>query len=76
MEVIAQFRKNTLETVKAQIGEYKGRSIIDFRVWVEDKEGKEIPTKKGLTISQESLPDFYELVKKTLEASKKNKGSD
>lgn len=56
--------------VKAQIGEYNGHSIIDFRVWVENKEGKEIPTKKGLTISPESLEDFYELVKTTVEASK------
>lgn len=56
-----------LWTVKAQIGEYNGHPIIDFRVWVENKEGKEIPTKKGLTISPESLQDFYELVKKTVE---------
>ncbi|MCK4574831.1 transcriptional coactivator p15/PC4 family protein [candidate division WOR-3 bacterium] len=59
-----------LWTVKAQIGEYNGHSIIDFRVWVEDKQGKEIPTKKGLTISPGRLQDFYELVKTTVEASK------
>ena len=67
MKIISEFQKNALETIKAQVGEYKGRSIIDFRVYVENKEGKEIPTKKGLTISPESLQDFYELVKKTVE---------
>ena len=70
MKVIAQFQKNALETVKAQTGEYNGHPIIDFRVWIENKERKQVATKKGLTISPESLEDFYELVKTTVEASK------
>ena len=72
MKEIGQFQKNTLETVKAQIGDYNGHPIIDFRVWVEGKEGKEIPTEKGMTISPESLQDFYKLVKKTVETVKES----
>lgn len=64
MELIGEVNKNALETLKIQYGVYKEHPVINIRVWVENKEGKQIPTKKGLTISSEILGDFLYLVKK------------
>jgi len=71
MQEIGKFQKNALEIIKAQTGEYNNRPVIDFRVWVENQEGKFIPTKKGLTFSPGNLKDFFELVKKVYEQQEK-----
>lgn len=52
--LVASFQKNALETVKIKLTEYKGKKVIDLRVWVKDLGNKEeIPTHKGLTIGRE-----------------------
>jgi len=63
--LIDEFEKNSAETVRTSISEFKGKLYIDFRVWsagAADSLGEVRPTKKGLTISTEILPDLLKAV--------------
>ena len=63
--LVARFQKNASEEVRAQIIKYKGHDLIDVRVWVprQDRPG-ENPTKKGLTLNIELLPQLKDAVLK------------
>jgi hypothetical protein len=61
--LIASFRKNALEEVRAQIVNYKGYELADIRVWVEAKDGSGmLATKKGLTINIELIPELKKMI--------------
>jgi len=70
MEILGQIEKNSMEVIKAQIGEFKGYPVIDFRVWVEKEDGRILPTRKGLSFNPELLEGFYNLVKSVYERLK------
>ena len=74
-EVIAKFEKNSFEEVRISLTEFKGKQLIDIRVYYqpEGEEEEMRPTKKGITISPEKFPDLQKgLV--TLEKALKEKG--
>ena len=60
--LIDEFEKNSAETVRTFIREYQGRLCVDFRAWTAGDLGEKIPTKKGLMISVEILPDLLKAV--------------
>jgi len=49
--------KNTLEVIRVQRTEYRGKDLVDFRLWVQSDEpgGEYIPTKKGISFRRELL---------------------
>ena len=57
-EIIAQFEKNATEVVRVSLTEYKGRKLIDMRVYYSDDSGEYRPTKKGVSLSVDVYPDF------------------
>lgn len=59
-EVIASFAKNSFEEVRISLTEFKGKELIDLRVYYQpDGEEEEMrPTKKGITISSEKFPEL------------------
>ena len=57
-ELIAQFEKNATEVVRVSLTEYRGRKLVDVRVYYSDDEGQYRPTKKGVSLSVEVYPDF------------------
>jgi predicted CopG family antitoxin len=58
-EVIARFEKNSFEEVRISLTKFKGKDLIDLRVYYRPDDGEEMrPTKKGITIS---LDKFNEL---------------
>ena len=61
--VITTFRKNTAEEVRVSIGEYKGKQYASIRVYVENDFSEWIPTKKGITLSVDVLPELVRAVK-------------
>lgn len=63
--VIGEIEKNSYQTIKATIQEYKGKRFADFRVYFE-KDGEQHPTKKGIAVALDSVGDFSYLVDKTL----------
>jgi len=58
-EVIARFEKNSFEEVRISLTEFKGKGLIDVRVYYQpDGEEEMRPTKKGITISPEKYPEL------------------
>lgn len=48
------------EVIRVEVSEFKGKNLLNLRVWYTDEAGELKPTKKGITIS----PELYEEVKK------------
>ena len=57
-ELIEQFEKNATEVVRVSLTEYRGRKLVDVRVYYSDNEGQYRPTKKGVALSVDVYPDF------------------
>lgn len=57
-DLIAQFEKNATEVVRVSITEFRGRKLIDLRVYYTDDEGEYRPTRKGISISVDGYPEF------------------
>lgn len=57
-ELIAQFEKNATEVVRVSITEFRGRKLVDLRVYYTDDEGEYRPTRKGISISVDGYPEF------------------
>lgn len=62
--------KNSREQVRFSFTEYKGHDLLDIRVYYNDGLTEENwkPSKKGITLSRELLPEFAEKVQALLEA--------
>ena len=74
-ELIASFEKNSLEEVRISLTEFKGKQLIDLRVYYQPENGEEKrPTKKGITISPEKFPELKKAIlalEKALQKKKK-----
>jgi hypothetical protein len=74
-ELIASFEKNSLEEVRISLTEFKGKELIDLRVYYQPEDGEEKrPTKKGITISPEKFPELKKAIlalEKALQKKKK-----
>ncbi|MBW2645933.1 MAG: transcriptional coactivator p15/PC4 family protein [Deltaproteobacteria bacterium] len=65
-KLIKKFDKNAAEVVKVQIQDYQGSEYVDLRVWTNsshDDSGEERPTRKGITLNTELLPDLIEALR-------------
>ena len=59
LRVIHSFQKNPEEEVRLTLREYKERQYLDLRLWYQPSNGGDyLPTKKGLTLSLEYLPEL------------------
>ena len=68
--LIAEFNKNSMEIIKVNLQEWRGKKYVDIRICVlQDPTDKatEIATKKGITLNIELLP---ELIKALVKAQK------
>lgn len=64
-EIVSSFPKNKYEEVRFQIKEYKGKDLIDIRIWTDVKGAEEkIPTTKGVTMN---VSHFLDLKRSILE---------
>jgi hypothetical protein len=59
---VGQFWKNSRETVYARIYWFEGHQLASLRAYVPDEEGGWRPTRKGLDVSVDALPDLAEAV--------------
>jgi hypothetical protein len=62
--VFGEFQKNSRELLRVASSEYNGHSFIDIRVWTNGKDGGTLPTKKGVAIHPDLLPQLIELLTK------------
>lgn len=54
--------KNTRESIRIQISEYRGTTYLDVRVWLDLGNGDARPTPKGVSVPLGVVPDFIEAV--------------
>ncbi len=58
-QILHQFSRNQDETVYFTLKEYKDRKYIDLRIFYQPKDAEEMrPTKKGITLSIDLLPEL------------------
>jgi hypothetical protein len=56
-------RKTDTAEVRVSRNYWKGRSVIDIRIWYLPKDGAEfVPSRKGLTIDGSKLPELLDLL--------------
>ena len=63
MEIYA-FQRNSVEQVKARLTEFKGKQYADLRIFWMGDDGQYRPSKKGLTVSPDQLPELAQAVAK------------
>ncbi|MBV1900106.1 MAG: transcriptional coactivator p15/PC4 family protein [Kordiimonadaceae bacterium] len=54
--IVAEYQKNSRETVRVEVQSYKGSTHVSLRVFVKRFAVDPIPTKKGLTVQAEHIP--------------------
>lgn len=64
---VYSFKKNAGETVRVTLTEFKGHCLLDVRVYVENKAGQSIPTRKGLTLSRDLAGELFEALRLAVE---------
>ncbi len=57
-DIICELPKNSRETIRFTLGEFKGHKFIDMRVWATEDGKDPAPTKKGLAVSPALWPQF------------------
>lgn len=63
METIWEALKNPRDLVRISVGEYKGSSICDFRIWYQAEPGLWKPSPRGLTFATTLLTEIIEALK-------------
>ena len=70
VHVIHTFHKNPDEEVRLSLKQFKDRRYLDLRLWYQPSSGGEyLPTKKGLTLSVEFLPELKRGIERAGKAS-------
>ena len=57
---IIVIKKNKTNYVQIELREYEGHEYVDVREFYDDKEGRRLPTKKGITLSPTVLEKVIE----------------
>ena len=74
-ELVYEFQKNANERVRAEFCEYKGRDFLSLRVYFQadtpDEEWR--PTQKGITLSQDQIPELKKAIDKVYEKWRERK---
>jgi len=68
--VIAEFAKNSRETIRVGLTKYNGHELFDLRSWIDGPDGELKPTKSGLTIRTELLPQLEAAIKKATQEAR------
>lgn len=73
-KIVARFEKNSKEEVRAVLTEFRGHRVADLRIYFRpDKGGEMIPSKKGLSLTLDLLPELKQAVLALEEAVKGSK---
>lgn len=49
-QVISDINKNSREIIRIEVSEFKGRELINLRIWYQHFDGEYKPTQKGITL--------------------------
>jgi hypothetical protein len=57
-QLVAQFEKNSKEEVRVSIDDFRGRKIINIRVYYRSDRGQWLPGKQGLALAVDRYRDL------------------
>ncbi len=63
--IIKDIDKGKGEIIRVEISEFKGKKLLNLRVWYTDTNGEYKPTQKGIAIP----PELYEQVKEAINSA-------
>jgi len=73
-QLIHSFPRNVNEDVRFTLRKFKGKHYADLRIWFREENGETYhPTKKGVSVSLEFLPEIRRGVEKLLKATEKTR---
>jgi hypothetical protein len=61
-QLVAQFEKNAKEEVRVSIDDFRGRKIINIRVYYRSDAGQWLPGKQGLALAVDRYRDLADAV--------------
>jgi hypothetical protein len=67
-QLVAQFEKNSKEEVRVSIDDFRGRKIINMRVYYRSDNGQWLPGRQGLALGVDRYRDLAEAMLKVGEA--------
>ena len=60
--VVSNFKRNATEEVRVGIKEFRGRRYIDLRIYYMDDKGEWKPTRKGISLATDFMPELKDAV--------------
>ncbi len=72
-QTIVDIQKNARESIRVSISEFKGYQLVDMRVFVEADDDEAKPTKKGLCVRVELIPQLIEALSLAAQYSKESR---
>jgi len=70
-ELVYSFDKSPTERVQVSLSTFKGKTYVDLRIYYKASDGEFKPTKKGITLSPDLLPELGEAIRKLMEKVEK-----
>lgn len=63
MTHLATIRKNQREEVRVSVDEFKGRKLLNVRVWFEAEAGEYRPGKQGIALRLDLVPELVAAIR-------------
>lgn len=71
--IIADIDRNEKEIIRIEVSEFKGKELINLRIWYYHQEGEYRPTQKGVALDISKYEQLKEAVDKIGEYLKEKK---
>ena len=65
-ELVHSFDRSPTEQIQVALSRYKGKTYVDLRIYYKASDGEYRPTKKGITVSPDLLPELGESIRLAL----------
>jgi transcriptional coactivator p15 (PC4) len=60
---LGSIEKNEREEIRISLSVFKGRSLLNIRVWFKDKRDEMHPSRKGVAIRVDQIPELARLIR-------------
>ena len=67
--IIAEWPKNSRETLRVRLDSFKDQAVVDCRAWYEASDGTMKPGRGGLTVSIRHLPALASALAKAVDVA-------
>ena len=62
-QVMGEFKRNSRETIRALLQEFRGKPVFSVRVWYRDLDDQWKPGRNGITLGIDHFGEFEKLIK-------------